>query len=140
VCWLYVLRDTKWTKVPYQPDGRKADPTGPATWASFEYVQCAYYSLREVDQTPFDGVGYVLTADDPFTVFDFDHCRNPETGEIDTVIASYLSRLDSYTEISPSGTGLRVIVEAKLPVKHRRLNHIEMYDNKRFISITGHLL
>lgn len=89
---------------------------------------------------PFDGVGFVLTAADPFTVFDFDKCRNSETGEIDPLIASYIARLDSYTEVSPSGTGIRVVVAAKLPPEHRRAGHIEMYDNARFVSITGHLL
>jgi putative DNA primase/helicase len=112
-----------------------------STWAPFEHVQCAYYSPRD-GKVPFDGVGFVVSDSDNFTVFDFDKCRNPETGKIEPLIASYISRLDSYVEISPSLTGLRAIVEAKLPPKHRRNDHIhvEMYDNKRFVSLTGHVL
>jgi primase-polymerase (primpol)-like protein len=30
-----------------------------------------------------DGIGYVLTESDQIVSFDFDHCRNPDTGEID---------------------------------------------------------
>ena len=146
VVWRYEYRldkqgKAKWTKSPYQPDGRtRASTTDRATWASFEFVQTAYLSSYEVGNIPLDGVGFVLSAHDPFTAFDFDHCRNPLTGEIDPLIASYIRRLDSYTEISPSGAGIRVIVQAKLPERDRRIGNIEMYDSERFISVTGHLL
>jgi putative DNA primase/helicase len=141
VCWRYCqsAADREWTKAPHQPDGKKASSTDSATWAPFEFAQCAYYSPRD-GEDPFDGVGFVLTASDPFTVFDFDHCRDPKTGELDPRIASYVARLDSYTEKSPSGTGLRVVVRAKLPPRDRRIGHIEMYDSARFVSITGHVL
>jgi putative DNA primase/helicase len=76
VCWIYLLVAGRWTKIPSQPDGKKASVIDRKTWASFEHVQCAYYSPRD-GKVPFDGVGFVLTADDPFTVFDFDKCRNP---------------------------------------------------------------
>jgi len=138
VAWLYLYDVDRWTKVPFQPGGRKASVTDPATWASFEHVQCAYYSPCDMGKIPFDGVGFVLGP--PFCGFDFDKCRNPATGEIDPLIASYVARLDSYTEVSPSGTGLRVIVEATLPPRDRRLGGIEMYDARRFVSLTGHLL
>ena len=138
VAWAYLFVKGRWTKVPLQPDGSAASTTDPATWASFEDVQCAYYSQLN-GQTPFDGVGFVLSADDPFTGFDFDHCRNPDT-EIDARIAGYITALDSYTEISPSGTGIRVLVKAKLPPKDRRIANIELYDSERFVSITGDVL
>jgi primase-polymerase (primpol)-like protein len=142
VCWMRLFINGRWTKVPFQPDGKKASVTDPKTWASFEDVQCAYYSprAREEGKVPFDGIGFVLTADDPFCAFDFDKCRNPDTGDIDQVIASYIGRLNSYTEVSPSGNGIRVIVEARLPPRDRRIGNIEMYDNERFVSLTGHRL
>jgi putative DNA primase/helicase len=141
VCWIYSWRGGKWTKEPFQPDGRaRASVTDPATWAPFEHVECAYHSPCSDDEVPFDGVGFVLSPNDPFCAFDFDHCRNATTGEIDPVIASYVRRLDSYSEISPSGSGVRVIVKGKLPERDRRIGNIEMYDSGRFVSITGHLL
>ncbi|MBV8772860.1 MAG: hypothetical protein JO166_11120 [Deltaproteobacteria bacterium] len=140
VLWAYLFRDGRWTKCPFQPDGSFASATDPATWAPFEFVQCAYFSLDDDDDARFDGVGFVVTATDPFTVFDFDHCRDPETGEIDPTIASYVHQLDSYTEVSPSGTGVRVVVEATLPPHHRRLGRVEMYNDRRFVSFTGHVL
>src|SRR5256885_1529510 len=67
VCWVYLFIAGRWTKVPYQPDGTKASVTTPNTWASFEHVQCAYFSVQEGD-VPFDGIGFVVNAADPFTV------------------------------------------------------------------------
>jgi putative DNA primase/helicase len=138
VNWIYRFVNGRWTKVPCEPDGSLASVTDPATWSPYEFVESAYYSVDD-GEIPFDGVGYVLTGDN-ITVFDFDHCRNPATGEIDPLILSYVTRLDSYVEISPSQSGLRLIVEAKLPPKYRRAGTIEMYDNARFVSITGHTL
>jgi putative DNA primase/helicase len=141
VNWRYVVRDPKAkpTKVLFQPNGKAAKVNEPATWSPFEHCQIAYLEPR-AGTIPFAGVGYVLSGADPFCGFDFDHCRNPETGEIDPLILSYVLRLNSYSEISPSGTGLRVLVQAKLPEKDRRLGGIEMYDSVRFLSITGNLL
>jgi putative DNA primase/helicase len=139
VLWRYDYIHRRWTKVPYQPDGRKAKSDTPSTWVPFEYTQIAFLSSLD-DEHPYHGVGFVLTADDPFCGFDFDHCRNPATGAIDPLIAGYIARLDSYTEISPSLTGIRVLVKAKKLSTDCRVGDIEVYDQKRFISITGRIL
>jgi hypothetical protein len=140
VCWRYCLNKAgKWTKTPCQPDSTSASVTNPLTWAPLEFCECAYYSSAH-HKFPLDGVGFIVTSADPFTVFDFDHCRDPETGNIDPIIADYLVRLNSYTEVSPSGRGLRVVVEAQLPTQDRRIGHIEMYADLRFVSITGFVL
>jgi putative DNA primase/helicase len=139
VCWAYLWVNNRWTKVPFEPDGSYASVTDSSSWACFEHAQCGYFSVQD-GEIPFDGIGFVITPADPFTVFDFDHCRNPHSGEIDPAIANYIRRLDSYTEVSPSGAGLRVVVEATLPPHHRRAGCVEMYDARRFVSITGHVL
>jgi primase-polymerase (primpol)-like protein len=64
----------------------------------------------------------------------------PRPGEIDSLILSYIVRLNSYTEISPSGSGIRVLVMAKLSPKHRRADLIEMYEIRRLLSRTGNVL
>ena len=48
--------------------------------------------------------------------------------------------MNSYTELSPSGEGLHVWVIGKLPGKGKNFGHIEMYDDKRFFTVTGHAL
>ena len=45
--------------------------------------------------------------------------------------------LDTYTEISPSGTGLHLLAYGELPEGGRKNGMIEMYDSGRFITITA---
>jgi primase-polymerase (primpol)-like protein len=131
VGWVYEIRGSKSTKVPVQPNGSFADVSDPTTWSPLDYIQIAY------DVRHLDGVGYVLRREDGVTGCDFDHCLD-ETGRIaDSRIAAYVSILASYTEISPSGRGLRILIRATLPPRDRRIGGIEMYDDRRFVSITG---
>lgn len=74
---------------------------------------------------------------------DFDDVRNPETGVVTEEVREIVDRLDSYTEISSSGTGLHVLVWADLPKTHGMVNEnlhgvggIEMYDHGRFFGGT----
>lgn len=75
---------------------------------------------------------------------DFDDVRDPETEEITEEVQEILDRLDSYTEVSSSGTGLHVLVFAQLPygipdIDGRELDEkgsIEMYDHARFFAAT----
>jgi len=84
-----------------------------------------------------DGVGFVFTDDDPIVGVDLDDCRDPETGEVDSEAQDIIERLDSYTEISPSGTGYHVLIEGELPEGRNRRGHIELYDRARFFTVTG---
>ena len=46
----------------------------------------------------------------------------------------------SYTEVSPSGTGLHIIIEGRLPGGGRKdsKQDIEVYDRDRYFCVTGH--
>jgi primase-polymerase (primpol)-like protein len=143
VCWCYILtRDwatsrKPWTKVPLQPNGTAAKSDDPSTWAPFDHAQCAYYSSRP-GGVPFDGVGFVLTANDPFVGFDFDAVLRD--GRLtDERVVRWVKLLDSYCEVSPSGSGLRVIARGKLPGQDRKIGPYEVYESRRFLTITGHL-
>src|SRR5262249_44775875 len=48
-----------------------------------------------------------------------------------------LDKLDSYAEISPSGTGTKVFVQGRLPGAGRHGQGLEMYDSGRFFTVTG---
>jgi len=77
---------------------------------------------------------------DPFAGTDLDDCRDPETGEIQPWALDIVEDLDSYTEVSPSETGLKVFVRGELPPGRRRKRQIEMYDRGRFFTTTGYHL
>jgi primase-polymerase (primpol)-like protein len=61
----------------------------------------------------FAGVGLVLTAEMSIVGFDLDHCI--EEGLASDEARRIISALDSYAETSPSGTGVRILLEGKLP-------------------------
>ena len=132
VCWRYVRQGGKWTKQPYNPrTGRLASTTDMMTWSRFETVLNAYKT------GDYDGVGFVFASGDPYTGVDLDGCRDPETGEIAAWAAEVVRRLDSYTELSPSGKGFHVLGRGKVP-KALKQPHIEMYSMERFFTVTGH--
>lgn len=132
VCWRYEERYGEITKVPYSPaTGARARSNAPRTWGTFAEARQAE------SENDYGGIGFVFTADDPFCGVDLDGCVAPETGEIESWAVEILTELDSYTEFSPSGTGSHVIVRAELPEGGNRKNRVEMYDRKRFFTVTG---
>lgn len=132
VVWRYQPgANGKLTKVPYSPSGRKASSTDPKTWASLASALAAY------ETGGFDGIGIVLTSDTGLVAWDLDECIDAETGELLPWATDLVTRLNSYTEITPSGKGLRVIHKGTLPVDGRRRGPVEVYQNRRYITVTG---
>ncbi len=147
VNWRVVEREGKKTKPPYQPDGRLAESNNPLTWSAFDAVKAA--------AGRFDGVGFVMADDNPSvpTVvgIDCDNCRcsafdslDPEiAGGLNMVlpqVADYVRRLDSYTELSPSGKGLHVFLKGRLPVDGKKKGDYEAYQSGRYFTVTGHTI
>jgi primase-polymerase (primpol)-like protein len=132
VCWREEDRDGKPTKIPVTPGtGAFASSTDSETWASFETA----LEYTETEQA--DGVGFVFTDDDPIVGVDLDDCRDLETGDGDDAALDIIERLDSYTEVSPSGTGYHVLIRGELPEGRNRRGSIELYDTARFFTVTG---
>jgi len=68
---------------------------------------------------------------------DLDGCLDPETGEIEGWAQEIIDELDSYAEISPSGTGVHVLVRGSLPPGRNRKGRFEAYDQGRYFTVTG---
>ncbi|WP_276258005.1 hypothetical protein [Haloglomus litoreum] len=131
LCWREEERDGKPTKVPINPaTGKWASTTDPETWSSFDI---AYEFATEWDY----GLGFVFTEIDPLVGIDLDDCRDVENGRPTPVAKEIVGVLDSYTEVSPSGTGYHVILKGRLPNKRNRRGKVEMYEKKRFFTVTG---
>jgi len=131
VVWKRERRNGKSTKVPYQP-GRPAEHArvdDPETWGAFDVA------LGNVEDGKADGVGFVLG--DGIVGIDLDGCRDPETGELEDWAQRIVEDLDSYTEVSPSGTGLHILVRGFLPPGRRRRGPIEMYAGGRYFTVTA---
>jgi hypothetical protein len=68
-----------------------------------------------------DGISYILTEDGPFAAIDLDHCRCLETYSIDIWAQLFLERgRNTYTEVTPSGTGCRIWGLANGSPLHRK--------------------
>jgi primase-polymerase (primpol)-like protein len=131
VGWKPQERDGKQTKVPVDPaTGRYASATDPSTWTDFA-------TTREHATTKAIGIGFVFTTEDPIVGVDLDDCRDPEDDTIADWARDIIDRLDSFTEVSPSGTGVHVLVEGDLPDGRNRHGDIELYDDARFFTVTG---
>ncbi len=132
VAWELRRRGDTPTKVPINPKtGWLASSTDPATWATFEE---AFAFARSNDC---NGTGYVFAPYDPFAGVDLDGCRDADTGAIEAWALEIVRRLNSYAEISPSGTGIKIFVRGELPPGRRRKGNVEAYDRARYYTITG---
>lgn len=133
VGWRYVSRDghRKPDKPPVNPRTLgNAGVKWPNTWSRVEDAYVAY------QEHSLSGIGFVLTADDPFVGVDIDNCLDQET--ISPFADEVVTQLASYTEVSPSGTGLRILVACPEFKDNRRRGQIEVYAHSRFLTLTGH--
>ena len=134
--------DPKPTKVPYDPNtlqrGSSADMTKHSKFA---------FCLNQWNSLPSrDGIGIGIGLFDDLCGIDIDHCID-ENNQVLDFAQDIINTVNSYTEISPSGTGIRII--CRIPrlqydkslylFKNTELG-LEMYpagQTKRFVTLTG---
>ncbi len=129
VTWQYEIRDAKRTKVPHTPGKGRAKSTDPATWVTFEgAVRAAEF---------YHGIGFVLG--DGWIGIDWDHVRDPRTGAWTPGILEEIHSLETYAELSPSGTGAHAIVlgDAFPGTRSRAGDGPEFYASGRYFTVTG---
>lgn len=122
VCW-------REGKVPYQINGQMADVTNPSTWVTFEEATKALNALNV-------GIGFVFTDNDPYSFIDLDNANGDAA-----ILATHLKiahEFNSYSEVSPSGMGLHIIVKGKVQAGRRR-SKVEIYSNARYATMTGNV-
>ena len=130
VCWKYITVDGRKTKMPVTPNaGKRARTNDSSTWGTYkDAVEMSKY---------YDGIGFVFTKDDPFVGIDIDHCL--KDGKLEPYAADLIASCGSYTELSPSGTGIHIIGKGTLPHSSsgKRTALIEVYASTRFFTVTG---
>ena len=137
VLWVLVLLKAKWAKVPKRANGHSADITDPNQWGTFASIHAAYA------EGGYDGIGFALG--DGFAGIDLDNCRDPDTGELEAWARRIVDVCGTYAEVSPSGTGLKLIGRGKWEGDwHKKPTEaggeIEIYDSSRYFALTGHRL
>ncbi len=79
----------------------------------------------------------------PYCGIDLDHVINADTGEITPEAADIIRTMDSYTEKSPSGTGIHIIYKGELHKEWKSKIHLsahtdlELYQQGRYFTVTG---
>lgn len=111
--------------------GTPAKTNDPATWTDFTSA------LNGAVEHGFDGIGFVFNP--PFVGIDLDHCV--KDGAIAPYARGILKALDTYSEYSPSGTGIHIICKGTIP-KATKISSLglEIYTKGRFFTFTGNRL
>ena len=121
-------------KVPYDPKtGKRASSTNPETWGTMEQA------LEAKDRYMLAGIGFVFTDGCGIIGVDIDHCLD-ENGKMNEIARAITEKYPTYTEISPSGTGLHLFYHGtEMPGKGNKnsATGCEMYAGARYFTMTG---
>ena len=124
------------TKVPLQCNSANASVNNPATWCSFDNAVETYTKYGQNPANKIGGVGFVLGYAARVLGLDIDKVWDKEGQLLFPLALKVANAFNSYTEVSPSGTGLHVLFTATLD-KSRRHNGFELYAGNRFFTVTG---
>lgn len=136
-------RSKKPLKVPYYvTGGRRRGDNG--TQEDRSKLTDFATALSYAKNNKFDGVGLALMPEFGITAIDFDNCVDDLTGDIDADVLQAVQ--NTYTEISPSGNGIRAFVKAQLG-NHKSGTDtakgqfgFELFDSKGYVTFTGNVL
>jgi len=135
VVWRYVVREEgkKPTKEPLNPHtGYPAATDNPQSWGTFEQA-CHVAQYERVD-----GIGFVLTLNDPYAFIDLDTYDETLTADDKDRHRRIFEAFPGYAELSPSGNGLHLIVKGKT-IDGRKRSGIELYTSGRYMTMTGNV-
>lgn len=154
VIWRLEKREgAKPTKVPYAPrpgggkalsaDSPKSGIIARDTWGSFEDAIRAPFTCLEpcdpelpVEQTGFSGIGFMFSEEDPYAGIDLDDTHGDQEAYARQL--KIFKEFNSYSELSPSGNGLHIIIKGSIPHGRRRAS-IEIYSKERYFTFTGNV-
>ncbi len=132
--------DPKPTKVPYTPSTGgmrvKAKAGDPATWGQLDTA------LAAVEAGRFTGVGFEFHAGEGRLLFDLDNVIDA-AGKIAPIARAAMALLNSYSEPSPSNTGIRIVAFGELPRplipedrQGKKKDGFEIYGGAHFGTLT----
>jgi len=103
--------------------------------------QLVFHQAQRIAKRSAGEVAYVLDAKDPFTIVDFDNVGSH--GFFSDEVIQIVEDLDTYTEISRSGTGLHAVCRGtRLPERQVKgmldnQGEIEVFDSNQYVVLTG---
>ena len=138
----------KYSKIPVNPlTGGRASSTNPAHWGTFEQAMARYE--QGTSRGECSGVGLILTGQN-LDVGDLDRQLGRDEGDVVALATAAVTRAygapaDTYTELSPSGRGIRVVSLRKgerVPSFSNHTEGVDLYTGEggRFVTITGEVV
>lgn len=142
ICWRFGGPKSKPTKMPIDPaTGRAASTSDPNTWATFAGASAA--------SSKYAGLGFVFQSGGDLFGIDLDGCIHPD-GSVSPWAMEILERFQTYSEVSPSGTGIKLYARGKFSGSGRQKEmgdetvggkspKLELYpgDKSRYFAFTG---
>jgi predicted P-loop ATPase len=128
--------DKKPRKVPYYLSGHKrrgvqGSPEDRAELCEFDAATAALKAGR------WDGVGFAFLPGDGLIGIDIDGAVDPDTGEVSERCRKIIEACSSYTEWSPSGRGVHIIVAGQSETFKDNKIGLEIFCGRQFFTCTG---
>lgn len=128
-------RSGKFNKAPRSPTtGRNIGTTKPHLFGTFDDACKAFETGK------YTGVGVLLTGNGIIGVDIDDYIDTFKANEQVKAWVNQACGAGAYCEHSPSGNGLRLFMAGKLPTTGRKSGPLEIYDDVRFLTVTGHVV
>ncbi|PWB40135.1 MAG: hypothetical protein C3F19_11610 [Rhodocyclales bacterium] len=121
-------------KVPYYTDGRRR--TGEQGSAADRAGLVSFEAAAQAS-ADYSGLGFAFLPGDSLIGIDLDGMIDAETGEICERGADIIEACASYTELSPSGRGVHIIVEGETETFKSNAAGIEVFCGRQFFTFTG---
>lgn len=139
----FLQKDKRWIvwqylssrKIPYDPETLK-----PCSGDYYDTAGVTYAEAERIAQhNSFNGVGLIIKP--PIIGIDLDHCFD-EAGQLLPQARRVVETISSYTELSPSGEGLHILVKGDADITLGAAGapkgyHVEIYTQRRYFTFTG---
>lgn len=133
--WAYEFKDGDFRKVPKFVSAHghlhNARSNDPGTWMPFDFARDQAimrgmglnFVLHKGEQkfNPIVGIDIDLPADEP-------------------AVREIIDAIGTYTEISPSGSGVRMFLRGRIPGDCRKNGPFEVYEDQKTLSVTGNAM
>ena len=146
--WRLIEKEGRMTKLPFNPVKKQmAKSNDKNTFNNYDTIikfLPDYYAYDTINNKELGGIG--LGIFNGFSAIDIDHCYNPKTDEYNELATDIIKYCASYTELSPSGTGVRIILKTNTELDknlyyiNQQKIGLEIYisDNtNKYVTLTG---
>lgn len=145
-CWVNFSK----SKIPLNPRTlHNASSTNSRTWSDFQTAAANIGKTASIRAEKIEkdeeilGVGLILGEPSGLNGVDLDHVIDDQ-GQIDAAAAEILRKMNSYAELSPSGTGIHILFSGDCPVTSCKVTadgkSREMYSERRYFTFTGAII